>query len=275
MSIKKTDKSLFRMPTAFGPMPGPRQTPDGQRHDWSNSTRTVVTLPMLVEPDLLVKLLPAPFELAGNPLLVVEWQFLRNLPWLAGRGYNIVAVKLPARHKGKEKVTYGYFMAVLWENMADPIISGREELGFAKLYADIPDTDLTLPNISLYAAWDGFSFAHMQLTGLKTENVPAIPDGLPRNEGTMHLKSFPRTGEWGELDVAYPTLTPPAPDPGRVEEAKIGSGKLSFHCASFQELPTLFHIVNGLAGITIREFLPATLIRSKGGYDLYGQRRLD
>ena len=274
MSIKTTGKSLFRMPTAFGPMPGPRQAPDGQRHDWSHSTRTVISLPMQVESDQLVKLLPAPFELAGNPLLVVEWQFLRNLPWLAGRGYNIVAVKLPAMHKGKEKDTYGYFMAVLWENMADPILSGREELGFAKLYADIPDADLTAPDISLQGAWDGFNFVQTDLTGLKIADVPTVPDGLPRNEGMMHLKSFPRTGEWGEPDVTYPTLTPPAPNPARVDEVKVGSGKLSFHRASFQELPTLFHIVNSLADINIREFLPATLVRSTGGYDLYGQRRL-
>jgi len=33
----------------------------------------------------------------------------------------------------------GRFLAVMWENLADPIITGRGEIGQPKLFADIPE----------------------------------------------------------------------------------------------------------------------------------------
>jgi hypothetical protein len=48
-----------------------------------------------------------------------------------------------------------YVSSVLWENLADPIISGREELRFNKLYCEIPVRGCTTADIPFAAAGSG------------------------------------------------------------------------------------------------------------------------
>ena len=50
----------------------------------------------------------------------------------AGRKFaNVDSPKVTARSVS--------FLVVLWENLTDPILTGREELGFSKIYCEIPE----------------------------------------------------------------------------------------------------------------------------------------
>jgi len=51
-----------------------------------------------------------------------------NIEWLAGRRYNTLGVTCPVVVRGEQTNTCGAFLMVLWENLTDPIITGREEL---------------------------------------------------------------------------------------------------------------------------------------------------
>jgi hypothetical protein len=131
---------LYRMPTHFGPAPGPRQIPDGARADPSNSPRKVlVAASFLTEGSALEQHLPAGFALTAEPVVTVEFHYMTNIDWLAGRGYTMIHVWWPATFNGRQDSATGRFLAVMWENLPDPIISGREEIGHPKLYAEIPD----------------------------------------------------------------------------------------------------------------------------------------
>jgi hypothetical protein len=103
----------------------------------------------------------------------------------------------------------GLFQPVLWENLADPII-GREELGYAKLFADIE----------------------------------------------------------------YPVMTPPQSN-RRILRTWQGEGRTTFHRATWEELPTLVHIINALAALAVVGPVGAGMVESVGGKDLRDQCRLD
>jgi hypothetical protein len=48
---------------------------------------------------------------------------MTDIDWLAGRGYTMIHVWWPARFDGERDATEGRFLAVMWENLADPIMA--------------------------------------------------------------------------------------------------------------------------------------------------------
>src|SRR5690606_10244591 len=126
-----------RMPAHFGPSAGPRQGPDGKRFDGSNLRRDVAAVRFLTDAAAISAYLPECFELDGEPIVTIEHTHLKDVDWLAGRSYSVLSVKVPARFHGKRDKARGPFVLVLWEDMADPILTGREELGFPKLYCEL------------------------------------------------------------------------------------------------------------------------------------------
>lgn len=99
--------------------------------------------------------------------------------------------------KSKGKLT-GTFTPVLWENLSDPIMTGREELGFSKIYAEMPPPVIIGNNYSAIATWQGFRFAEVSETDLEEALAQ-----LPPASGSFHYKFIPRTGARGEADAAY------------------------------------------------------------------------
>src|SRR6266487_4701533 len=103
----------------------------------------------------------------------------------------------------------GKFLAVIWENLADPIITGRCEIGHPKLYAEIAEPRRWNGAQICGAGWMGFRFLELEVSQLhdtEQDRQGAVSDG------TLMLKYTPRTGAWGETDLCQVTLTP-AGDP--------------------------------------------------------------
>jgi hypothetical protein len=194
MTIELKAGVRYRMPAIFGPAPGPRQKADGTR--WKpEETGTMhsewMTVSYLTRETALTKLLPPGFALRGDPVVSVSLSFFNNLYWLAGRGYGIVYVDFPVVYSGKTETIAGAFCAVLWEGIPDAIMTGREELGFPKLFADIPP--------------------------------------LKRN-------------------------------PQRATAGGEASWFGHWRRATFEQLPTTFHIVNGLADLPILEYVGVEMV---------------
>jgi acetoacetate decarboxylase len=130
---------LYRMPVHFGPSPGPRERPEGGRPDPDVARETLrVSVSFRTRAEALNAILPPGFALDGEPVARLEASYMSGIPWLAGRGYNTFGVTIPAVWEGDETVA-GDLVAVLFENLADPIITGREELGWNKLWCELPD----------------------------------------------------------------------------------------------------------------------------------------
>src|SRR5262245_20278887 len=115
------------MPVVFGPAPGPRNLPRGKEHLRYRSETTAITISARTTSEALARQLPPRFRVGDNPVLSVTIACLRNLGWLAGRGYNVVRVTFPVVFEGDDGTVGGSFVPVMWENMADPIVTGRED----------------------------------------------------------------------------------------------------------------------------------------------------
>jgi len=222
----------------------------------------------------LEALLPEGFEVAGDTVTVVA-SYIKEIPWLAGRGYNTLGIIFPATFHGQRDRVTGDFLTVLWENMADPIISGREELGFAKLYCELPEPTVFMGETQCTASWLGFKFMDMRVSNLKppTEEEAAALSGR-EGTGLLHYKYIPRTGEWGKADAAYAVLTPAADPYRKVAAAWVGEGSVKFYKATWEEMPTMCNVVNTFHVLEIKSFLGAVMVTSVGSKDLGDQRIL-
>ena len=159
---------LYRMPTHFGPAPGPRQMPPEANADPTRSPRkTLVAASFLSDSQSLERHLPPGFALVGEPVVTVEFHYMTDIDWLAGRGYTMIHVWWPARFDGERDHAEGRFLAVMWENLADPIISGREEIGHPKLYAEIDALRTVQGAYHSAAGWMGRRFLEVDVAALR------------------------------------------------------------------------------------------------------------
>ena len=257
-----------RMPTCFGPAPSPRQ--DARGLAWTNPTAsiTAVTSSFLTTRSGLESLLPDGAALHGEPVVTVEFMYIHNLQWLAGRGYNTLGVRFPVTVSTGEQSVRGPFLTVLWENLADPILTGREELGFAKLYCELPPPT-GLPGITTCrASWDGHTFCELSL-----EDADDIEMGTSDDDGLLHYFSIPRIGAVGEAVTEGWAITPPSP---RVEilSHKLGTGSVRFVESTWEQLPTLAHVVNCLAALPVLEERGGTITKLRSDTSLHNHRLL-
>ena len=277
MPYKLDPNAMYRMPTHFGPRTGPRRRPDGATFDCRNNPRaTIFSLSFLTDAAQLARFLPPGFALNGEPVVTVSASYITEIEWLAGRGYNTLGVSFPARFEGTVDQVSGNFLAVLWENLTDPILTGREELGFSKIYCELPAPRYLRDQHHIAAAWLGFKFLDITITNLREPSAQEFAElaAAPADASTLHYKYVPRTGDWGSADAAYPVLTPAETPNRRVLERRIGQGSLVFHRARWEDMPTQYNIVNAFADLEIREYRGARLTKTVGGKDLSDQRIL-
>ena len=281
---KDYPNAFYRMPLGFGPCPGPRQTEEAQPHkNWSKVSVTTATITFKASKELLSSYLPHECFRIDNDndasFASVVSTHLENLPWLGGHGYCHYGLYIhDVVCTGKLEKVRGKYLVVLFENRADPIISGREELGYAKLFCDL-NGKLDVPNrrYSVTASWEGTSFSSMELSGLKARPKAMSPKVYGGgSEGTLHFKSIPKTGEPGKFDVQYPTFSPnTTTEFDTVEEDLVADvASFAFDASSKDRLPTLSHVVSGLAEIEIFEIVGARVVKSMGQSDFRDQRAI-
>src|ERR1700694_6321348 len=117
MSYRFEAGRIYRMPTHFGPAPGPRQMPDDVVVDPKRSRRTLsVAASFLTDPVVLERHLPDGFTLAGEPVITVEFHHMTDIDWLAGRGYTMIWVGLAATLTGSRGRATGQFLGVVLGN---------------------------------------------------------------------------------------------------------------------------------------------------------------
>ncbi len=101
MSYRLRPDSIYRMPTHFGPSLGPRQGEAGQRYACKDTPKTTtVSVSFLTNRDQLEALLPEGFVVGDEPVVTVSASYMKEIEWLAGRGYNLLGVSFPAVFQG-------------------------------------------------------------------------------------------------------------------------------------------------------------------------------
>ncbi len=255
----------YRAPRAFGPMPGPRNVPFSRRAGAGDEVTTSLSVSLGADPAELTRLLPPDTRLVGAAVLTVTATRFENLRWLAGRGYPILTVTFPVEYVGgtDDDPLVGRYLAVLWEGLADPVTTGREELGFPKLFADIRapllDDVSASGGVDAEASWDGFRFTDLSAEGLR--DVP--PDGSATPPGTLVHRFVPALGARDGADIDHLVYHPRSRNPRvTVTHLRRGTGRFAFHHARFEDSPVQYPVVNALAALTLGATGPATLTRT-------------
>jgi hypothetical protein len=280
MGYKIEQDLMYMMPTHFGPMSGPRQGPDLKPFGQVASPKsTTYTVSFLTRADRLEALCPPGFTVAGEPVVTVASVHMTEVEWLAGRGYNVLGVMFPVAYSGEQDRAAGPLLAVLWENLADPILTGREQIGFAKIYAEIPAPIVRGNETHLSASWLGFRFVDIEIRNLVEVPAADYPPPPARERdgvalGMLHYKYIPGTGPDSPPDAQYAVLQPNGNSQARTTGLWRGEGSVRFHEARWEDLPTQYRIVNTLAALEIQEARGASLSTSIGGEDYSRQRRL-
>ncbi|MDC1436870.1 acetoacetate decarboxylase family protein [Gammaproteobacteria bacterium] len=275
MSYKFVPDKMYRMPIQFGPSLAPRQVPDGINLDYINSPNTTtLAVSFRSNPEQLEALLPGCFALGEAPIVTISCSQMTNIDWLAGRGYSMIGISFPAKYSGKKDRLQGSFLCVLFENMCEPIITGREELGFSKVYSEISGPLISEDKAKVSASWQGFKFLDIEVNQLVESSTESAKSTTSKTDGMLHYKYIPKTGDWGDSDIEYPTFTPTSSDQSRVHKYFKGLGRISWNKAQWEDLPTLYNLVNTLADLEIIECLDSSLTYSVGGKKLRKQRIL-
>lgn len=280
MTFTVDPRFRYRMPVVFGPAPGPRQKPGGgmwSPEETGRMTSEWLSITYRTDRAKLEALLPAGFSLRGEPSVAVSCAWFKNLYWLAGRGYGILSVDIPVTYRGRDEVLDGAFCPVIWEGSPDAVVTGRDELGFAKLYADIPEIlhSADRSSASCSAGWLGHTFFDIALSDLtEVDTQPSLPGvgGGP----AMYYKYIPHTSVGGKegASVAYVTTAAPPKDiGGKPDNINFdgftfkrwsAKGTFNWHRATFQQLPLQAHIVNTLADLDAREIIKAEMVAFSG-----------
>lgn len=254
----------YMMPAHFGGRPfSPKSS------GWYRDV-TAMVVSYVTQREQLANYLPAPFEVADQATVTVTYACNREVDWLAGHGYNLLAVSAAAVFRGELETLEGNYTLVMWENLADPILTGRELQGIPKIYADIQDHSVIDGQWHTNASHFGHKIADLFVGDLReptAEEVRAYALASDGKDNPMAWRYLPGISGFGQ-SVSEPTTFP---SHNALREVQVGIGRVDWHTLTWEQNPTQFHIVNALAGLPVLAWLPAMVTRGSTNLILPGR----
>jgi hypothetical protein len=224
------------------------------------ATMAATTLSISYETDgeQLVNYISEGFELLA-PEVQVSFSQLTEVDWLGGRSYNLIGVTAPVRFHGKSDQLVGVYPLVLWENKTEPILTGREQTGIPKIYADIEDLQIWKPYYGTTASWRGNAFLTMNFKATGPITGQEL-DRLKSQSASMDFLGWryvPKVGAPG-AELSQFVLFPQSME---VETAQQGTGSLSWMEQTVAQNPVQYRIINSLASLKIVKITQAVLMK--------------
>lgn len=285
----QTPQIYWRMPVAFGPMPGPRQSHAGVVRNAVESTFTTASIKFKTSRTVLQNLFPPGIKgyRFKSPGTVAYCSFscttLNKMQWLGGTGYNHIGLYIHGVEyvKPDGDVISGTYMPILFESLTDPIVSGREELGMPKLYSAI-DIYRGTESYRIKTSWQGSLWGNFRLDGLQPDNDLAAATGKISGEdddGILVHRYIPKVGRdfKGQSEAEYPVFVPFAeerPQPVTRRVWKASTASINIDALDWDALPTLHHIVSRLEEIPVYEIVKAKVVEGVGVPDVAVARRI-
>ena len=247
-------RKSYMMPAHFGPRPF-----SAKSSGWYRDV-TSITVPFVTDREKLSNYLPEPFEVAQEAVVTVTYACNKQVDWLAGHGYNLVAVSAAAIFKGEKETLAGNYTLVMWENLADPILTGRELQGIPKIYADIEDHSVIAGEWRTSASHFGHKIMDIHACDLREptpEEIAAYAEAAHGKDNPMAWRYFPGISGFGQ-SISEPTTFP---SDNTLTETLVGQGKVDWQRLTWEQNPTQFHIVNALADLPVLDWLPTIVAR--------------
>ena len=241
----------------------------GPNINWSVSGKynnvTNVIVAYITDREKLAQYIPAPFEVAELPIITIVYSCNKEVDWLAGRSYNLIGVNAAVKFNGKEDQLEGGLTLVMWENLTDPILTGREVQGIPKVYADIPDHQVIGGVYRVNASHYSNRILEMTAKDLvkpSDEEIAAYAEANEGKDNWFGWKYIPDSSGFGAA-ISHATLFPSV---NEATEAWVGQGTVSWEHLTWEQNPLQHHIVNALADLPIVDY--AYTIVTKGSTDL-------
>ncbi|CRG82905.1 hypothetical protein PISL3812_00252 [Talaromyces islandicus] len=268
--VTHTPPVRWRQPTVFGPLAGPRQDASGDPYTKTldNSTKTSMNIQFKTSATLLQNLFPNDRYYFEEKDTVKIASFcvdtLQNIAWLGGGGYDVLALYVHGvcYKEADGRIRKGTYCPIMLENLADSILTGREELGMPKMFSDIKileDTTSRRAEIS----WRGAHWATLELQNPQTAETD--PNPINSGEGLLVHKFIPST-EVGKPDAEYDILHMNDATP-RIRSIRVTHPEniiLDIKNLGKEALPTLHPVVSRLAELPIFEIVGGTLKEYQG-----------
>jgi acetoacetate decarboxylase len=248
MGFKFEKDKAYQMPVYFGPSEVAGHYPMVYPYTRPADVEAISVI-FETDPDKIDSLLPEGYTSRAPMLSVIVCEFA-NCGWLGGNTYYLINICTPVHFDGEKDHLDGDLVLVMYENAFTPIVGGRDNLGYSKIYCDIdrfrkPDYDVI--KTSAYE-W-GFKFMDISIDLSKpAESAEKIQAVNAKSEGRFNLKYIPATGANG-YDVCYSTFNPKTwtkpqdyPYNFKLAETKFCSGKVKFYAPQPEDIPRFWHI---------------------------------
>jgi hypothetical protein len=191
----------------------------------------------------------------------------------------LIGVNVAATFRGEVDTVAGGYCVILWEDATEPILTGREQTGIPKVYADISDlaerdggfvvgATVAPPapgrggsTATAEGSRRGHPVVELEVRGLRAlepSEVRAMEE-RSRAGSWMGYKYIPRIAGAG-ADLEYATVFPTEQTYDRVES---GTGSVRFFPSSFERNPTHWQVVNLLCQLEPLEVRWAFLTHGK------------
>ena len=199
--FKLAEDSNYMMPVNFGGAGG--RPPAITYHD-------VTSIQVAYETDSegLAAFIPEPFQML-QPVLAIQYSMCRQVDWMTGGGYNLISVGVPVVHAhGGERID-GLYVLIIWENRTAPILTGREQTGMPKIFADIEDHHQLGDTLLTNASYEGSTFLKVSFRRTK-QMSPDELKVLSQRFGTVNAfgwRYIPNIGRPGAA-LSHATLFP-------------------------------------------------------------------
>jgi hypothetical protein len=204
----------------------------------------------------LERYIPEELELRA-PEVQVALSQLTEINWLAGGRYNLVSVTVPVRFAGDVDRVDAPYALVVWENRTAPILTGREQTGVPKIFADIEDLHIYRPHYATSVSYEGNTFLAMTFDA----GDPLAGGELERAKGTfgsldsIGWRYIPKVGAPG-ADLSQFILFPQAMD---VDKVYPGMGTLTWTELAPMQNPRQYHIIRALASLPVKRTIGSML----------------
>jgi acetoacetate decarboxylase len=233
---------------------------------------TQISLQYRTDEKPLRQLLPHPYELEGPPVLTVAYSMNRDIDWLAGGEYNIIDVSVRAIYIGEADEIRGDFALVLWENLTDPILTGREMQGIPKIYGQIEDHKIQNGIWKTSLSNRGQTILDVQAEDL-VRMAPNSFETFKENcqQRTLLGWKYIPNETLTDAIASYATVFP---IDIRCHEAWSAKGSLRWYPQTWEKNPTQAHIVNCLHSLPVYEILSCIVSKSSITLKLAKVRRL-
>ncbi|MCQ8894221.1 MAG: acetoacetate decarboxylase family protein [Methanolinea sp.] len=256
--------STYMMPAHFG----------GNAFDPSYKAvmrSTMLSMTFETDRQALEQYIPEELELR-SPEVQVALSQLYEINWLAGGYYNLINVSSPVRFNGSKDHVEATYPLVLWENRTAPILTGREQTGVPKIFADIEDLHVSKPYYATSVSYEGNTFLTMNFEAKKevTGNDFDALKSQMKSLDVIGWRYIPKVGAPG-ADLSQFIYFPQWMG---LEKAWTGTGTFRWTELTPMQNPRQHHIIRALASLPVKRMKQSVLAEGETILDTPNSRLL-